>query len=160
MARQRKVVDMQTAHLTQKEKQKKKAEEREIITGNEALDKPPAWLLNADAKKEWKRIVGELKKIELVGNLDYANLACYCNAYANYIKVTRQLKKETYCIERETRTGVIVVKNPLIDIQTNYAAEMRKFAGLCGMTIDSRLKAAVQKVDEKEEKLEQKFGAI
>lgn len=160
MGRQRKVVNMQSAHLTQKEKQKKKQQEREVITGNEDLAKPPAWLLNADAKKEWNRITEELKKIELVGNLDYANLACYCNAYANYIKVTRQLKKEPYCIERETRTGVIVVKNPLVDIQTNYAAEMRKFAGLCGITIDSRLKAAVKKVDEKEEKLEQKFGAI
>ena len=160
MGRQRKVVNMQSAHLTQKEKQKKKQQEREVITGNEDLAKPPAWLLNADAKKEWNRITEELKKIELVGNLDYANLACYCNAYANYIKVTRQLKKEPYCIERETRTGVIVVKNPLVDIQTNYAAEMRKFARLCGMTIDSRLKAAVKKVDEKEEKLEQKFGAI
>lgn len=160
MGRQRKVVNMQSAHLTQKEKQKKKQQEREVITGNEDLAKPPAWLLNADAKKEWNRITEELKKIELVGNLDYANLACYCNAYANYIKVTRQLKKEPYRIERETRTGVIVVKNPLVDIQTNYAAEMRKFAGLCGMTIDSRLKAAVKKVDEKEEKLEQKFGAI
>ena len=160
MGRQRKVVNMQSAHLTQKEKQKKKQQEREVITGNEDLAKPPAWLLNADAKKEWNRITEELKKIELVGNLDYANLACYCNAYANYIKVTRQLKKEPYCIERETRTGVIVVKNPLVDIQTNYAAEMRKFASLCGMTIDSRLKAAVKKVDQKEEKLEQKFGAI
>ena len=160
MGRQRKVVNMQSAHLTQKEKQKKKQQEREIITGNEDLAKPPTWLLNADAKKEWKRVTEELRKIELIGNLDYANLACYCNAYANYIKVTRQLKKESYCIERETRTGVIVVKNPLVDIQTNYAAEMRKFAGLCGMTIDSRLKAAVRKVDKKEEKLEQKFGAI
>ena len=160
MGRQRKVVNMQSAHLTQKEKQKKKQQEREIITGNEDLEKPPAWLLNADAKKEWRRITEELKKIELVGNLDYANLACYCNAYANYIKVTRQLKKEPYCIERETRTGTIVVKNPLVDIQTNYAAEMRKFASLCGMTIDSRLKAAVKKVDQKEEKLEQTFGAI
>ena len=160
MGRQRKVVNMQSAHLTQKEKQKKKQQEREIITGNEDLAKPPTWLLNADAKKEWKRVTEELKKIELIGNLDYANLACYCNAYANYIKVTRQLKKESYCIERETRTGVIVIKNPLVDIQTNYAAEMRKFAGLCGMTIDSRLKAAVRKVDKKEEKLEQKFGAI
>lgn len=160
MGRQRKVVNMQSAHLTQKEKQKKKQQEREIITGNEDLAKPPTWLLNADAKKEWKRVTEELKKIELIGNLDYANLACYCNAYANYIKVTRQLKKEPYCIERETRTGTIVVKNPLISIQMNYAAEMRKFAGLCGMTIDSRLKAAVQKVDKKEEKLEQKFGAI
>ena len=41
MARQRKVVDMQAAHLTKKEKQKKKAEEREVITGNEDLEKPP-----------------------------------------------------------------------------------------------------------------------
>lgn len=160
MARQRKVVDMQAAHLTKKEKQKKKAEEREVITGNEDLERPPTWLLDTNAKKEWNRIVAELKKIELVGNLDYVNLACYCNAYANYVKVTRKLKKEPYCIERETRTGTIVVKNPLVDIQTNYAAEMRKFAGLCGMTIDSRLKAAVQKVDRKEEKLEEKFGAI
>ena len=160
MARQRKVVDMQAAHLTKKEKQKKKAEEREVDTGNEDLEKPPTWLLDANAKKEWERIVAELKKIELVGNLDYVNLACYCNAYANYVKVSRKLKKEQYCIERETRTGTIVVKNPLVDIQTNYAAEMRKFAGLCGMTIDSRLKAAVQKIDRKEEKLEKKFGAI
>lgn len=160
MGRQRKVVNMQSAHLTQKEKQKKKQEEREIITGNEDLEKPPTWLLNAEAKKEWKRIIEDLKKIEAVGNLDYANLAGYCNAYANYAKVSRQLKKESYCIERKTRTGVIIVKNPLIDIQANYAAEMRKFAGLCGMTIDSRLKAAVQKVDKREEKLEQKFGAI
>lgn len=160
MGRQRKVVDMQSAHLTKKEKQRKKAEENTIVTGNEDLSKPPAWLLNADAKKEWNRVIKELTKIDLIGNLDYANLACYCNAYANYIKVTRQLKKEPYCIQRETRTGIIVVKNPLIGIQSNYAAEMRKFAGLCGMTLDSRLKAAVRKVDKKEEKLEQKFGAI
>lgn len=160
MARQRKVVSMQTAHLTKAEKQRKQQEESEIVTGNGDLEKPPTWLINADAKKEWKRITAELKEIEAVGNLDYANLAGYCNAYANYIEVTKQLKKEPYCIERETRTGTIVVKNPLIDIQTNYAAEMRRFAGLCGMTIDSRLKAAVKKVDKKEEKLESKFGAI
>lgn len=160
MSRQRKVVDMQSTHLTQKDRQKKKQEEREIVTGNEDLEKPPAWLLNADAKKEWKRVTEELKKIEIVGNLDYVNLACYCNAYANYVKVSRKLKKEPYCIERETRTGTIIVKNPMIGIQANYAAEMRKFAALCGLTLDSRLKAAVKKVDKKEEKLEKKFGAI
>ena len=160
MARQRKVVNMQKAHLTQKEKQRKQQEEKVIITGNADLEKPPAWLLNADAKKEWKRIVGELKKIEVVGNLDYANLAGYCNAYANYIKVTRQLKKEPYCIERETRTGTIVVKNPLVDIQTNYAAEMRRFAALCGLTIDSRLKAAVVKTEKTEDMITEKFGNI
>ena len=55
------------------------------------------------AKNEWKRIVKELKKIEIVGNLDYVNLACYCNAYANYVETTKQLKDQPYCVERETR---------------------------------------------------------
>ena len=84
----------------------------------------------------------------------------YCNAYANYIKATEILKDQTYYIDRETRTGVIVVKNPMVDIQTNYAAEMRKFAALCGLTIDSRLKAAVTKTEKTEDMIQQKFGNI
>ena len=112
------------------------------------------------AKQEWRRITRELAKIEIVGNLDYANLAGYCNAYANYRRVSDELRDEPYCIERTTRTGMIMVKNPLVDIQTTYAAEMRKFAGLCGLTIDSRLKAAVKKVDEQDEDMSRKFGAI
>ena len=50
------------------------------------------------------------EKIEIVGNLDYVNLACYCNAYANYVETTKQLKDQPYCVERETRTGTIVVR--------------------------------------------------
>ena len=160
MARPRKIVDMQSSHLTKEQKQRKKQEEQTVVVGNEDQEKPPTWLKGTVAKNEWKRIVKELKKIEIVGNLDYVNLACYCNAYANYVETTKQLKDQPYCVERETRTGTIVVKNPLISIQTNYAAEMRKFASLCGMTIDSRLKAAVHKVDKSEDNLERKFGAI
>ena len=95
-----------------------------------------------------------------MGNLDYANLGGYCNAYANYIQVTEILKDQTYSIERETRTGTIIVKNPLVDIQTNYAAEMRRFAALCGLTIDSRLKAAVVKTEKTEDMITEKFGNI
>lgn len=84
----------------------------------------------------------------------------YCNAYANYIKATDILKEQTYYIDRETRNGVIVVKNPMVDIQTNYANEMRKFASLCGLTIDSRLKAAVTKTEKTEEMIQERFGNI
>ena len=92
--------------------------------------------------------------------MDYANLAGYCNAYANYIKVTEAMRDQDYCIERETRTGTITVKNPMVDIQKTYASEMRRFASLCGLTIDSRLKAAVNKRDKKENEIMEEFGAI
>lgn len=160
MPRPKKPIDMQKAHLTLVEKQNRKAEEDSVTTGNNQLKTPPRWLINDVAKKEWRRIVRELNKIQIVGNLDYANLGGYCNAYANYIQVTEILKDQTYSIERKTRTGTIIVKNPLVDIQTNYAAEMRRFAALCGLTIDSRLKAAVVKTEKTEDMITEKFGNI
>ena len=160
MGKPKKPIDMQKAHLTLGEKQNRRQEEESVVTGNNQLKTPPKWLINDTAKKEWRRIVKELNKIDIVGNLDYANLGGYCNAYANYIKATEILKDQTYYIDRETRTGVIVVKNPMVDIQTNYAAEMRKFAALCGLTIDSRLKAAVTKTEKTEDMIQQKFGNI
>lgn len=160
MPRPKKPIDMQKAHLTLVEKQNRKAEEDSVTTGNNQLKTPPRWLINDVAKKEWRRIVRELNKIQIVGNLDYANLGGYCNAYANYIQVTEILKDQTYYIERKTRTGTIIVKNPLVDIQTNYAAEMRRFAALCGLTIDSRLKAAVVKTEKTEDMITEKFGNI
>lgn len=160
MGKTRKPIDMQKAHLTLVEKQNRKMEEESVTTGNNQLKTPPKWLIDDTAKKEWRRIVKELNKISIVGNLDYANLGGYCNAYANYIKATNILKEQTYYIDRETRNGVIVVKNPMVDIQTNYANEMRKFASLCGLTIDSRLKAAVTKTEKTEEMIQERFGNI
>lgn len=55
---------------------------------------------------------------------------------------------------------MIVVKNPMVDIQTTYATEMRKFAALCGLTIDSRLKVAVTKTEKTEDMIKEKFGNI
>lgn len=160
MARPKKPIDMQKAHLTLLEKQNRKLEEECVVTGNNHLKTPPDWLIDNNAKKEWRRVVRELNKINIIGNLDYANLGGYCNAYANYIRATEILREQTYYIDRETRNGVIVVKNPMVDIQTTYAAEMRKFASLCGLTIDSRLKAAVTKTEKTEDLIQQKFGNI
>ena len=90
MGRRRKPKDMQKAHLTQAEKERREEEERTVSTGNEQLKTPPEWLFNRTAKAEWRRITKELQKIEVVGNLDKANLAGYCNAYAAYRDVTEK----------------------------------------------------------------------
>ena len=160
MGKPRKPIDMQKAHLTLVEKQNKEMEEAGVTVGNNHLRTPPGWLIDDVAEKEWRRIIRELKKIEIVGNLDYVNLGGYCNAYSNYVKATEILKDQEFCISRETRTGKIIVKNPMVDIQAGYAAEMRRFAALCGLTIDSRLKAAVTKTEKTEDMIKQKFGNI
>lgn len=131
-----------------------------MTVGKDQLERTPAWLVDNEAKKEWKRLIKELDKIEIIGNLDKNNLIGYCNAFANYKKVTEELKEAPFCVEKMTRNGPVLVKNPLIDIQKLYAEEMRKFASLCGLTIDSRLKAAVTKTEKKEEEIQSRFGDI
>lgn len=160
MGRPRKPLAEQRGNLTVLTMQTRAAEEESVSTGKNQLKRPPDWLIDDVAKKEWRRIVKELEKIGLIGNLDRNNLGGYCNAFANYVKVTNILKEQTYYIDRETRNGVIVVKNPMVDIQRTYADEMRRFASLCGLTIDSRLKAAAVKTDKTREDITKKFGNI
>ena len=150
----------QRGNLTVITMQTREAEEDSVTTDKNQLKRPPTWLIDNVAKKEWRRIVKELEKINLIGNLDRNNLGGYCNAFANYVKATEILKDQTYYIDRETRNGVIVVKNPMVDIQRTYAEEMRKFASLCGLTIDARLKAAAVKSDKTREAITNKFGNI
>ena len=151
-------ISAQKKHLTVLEGQKKVDAEDQIRTEKNQLKRPPTWLIDDVAKKEWRRIVKELDKINIVGNLDRNNIGGYCNAFANYVKATEI--QQTYYVDRETRTGVIVVKNPMVDIQKGYAEEMRRFAALCGLTIDSRLKAGTVKVNKQQEEIENRFGAI
>lgn len=160
MGKSRLPTEMQKGHLTVVNIEKRKAEESSVKTGKNQLRRPPVWLVDDVAVKEWKRLVKELEKIEMIGNLDKNNLGGYCNAFSNYVKTTEMLKEQPLCIDRETRNGTITVKNPLVDIQRNFAEEMRKFASLCGLTIDARLKAAALKTSKTEEKLEEQFGAI
>lgn len=160
MGRPRKPLAEQRGNLTVLTMQTRAAEEESVSTGKNQLKRPPDWLIDDVAKKEWRRIVKELEKIGLIGNLDRNNLGGYCNAFANYVKATNILKEQTYYIDRETRNGVIVVKNPMVDIQRTYADEMRRFASLCGLTIDSRLKAAAVKTDKTREDITRKFGNI
>jgi P27 family predicted phage terminase small subunit len=158
MARPRKPLEMQRGHLKIIDYQQKEMEEAAVMVDADQLQKPPTWLIDATAKREWKRLVRELEKINIVGNLDLNNLGAYCNAYANYRKATQQLKGEPLTVEKLTQFGIQMVPNPLIAIQTKYSDEMRRYASLCGLTIDSRLKAGSAKVEKQEDAIAKRFG--
>ena len=160
MSRNRKPLEMQSKHLTNAEKLQKEEEEDLLVLGKEQLQDPPDWLINDVAINEFKRIVKEIDKIDVIGNLDINNLGGYCNSFANYIIATEELKSKSFVSRKMTKNGPIIIKNPWVEIQKNYADEMRKFASLCGMTIDSRLKAATIKTTQQQENIIDEFGDI
>lgn len=160
MPRNRKPLEMQSKHLTNAEKLQKEEEEDLLVLGKEQLQDPPDWLINDVAINEFKRIVKEIDKIDVIGNLDINNLGGYCNSYALYLKSTEELKGKSLMIRKMTKNGPMTIKNPLIEIQKNYADEMRKFASLCGMTIDSRLKVATIQTTKQQEDIIDEFGDI
>ena len=157
----RKPLSMQKGNLTVLQQEKKQDEEKIIVVGREQLSKPPSWVVGAVAKKEFTRIVKELNEINVVGNLDLNNLGGYCNSYSMYLKATKELSKQAMLIKKFNQNGTAnYVENPLINIQKKYAEEMRKFASLCGLTIDSRLKVATIKTTKTKQEIEQKYGNI
>lgn len=162
MSKPRKPLAMQKGNLTVEQQENKKIEEQLTKTGKEMLAKPPNWLIDTTAKKEFKRIVDEFEKMEIdmIGNLDVNNLGCYCNAFSYYISITKELKKQKKVIEVETKNGKKMVKNPLCELQKQYSEEMRKFASMCGLSIDSRLKAATVVRESIDQEIAEDFGDI
>lgn len=161
IGRYQKPLAVQKGNLTVEQQQKKQLAEDIVTTGKEELKKVPTWLVDAVAKKEYKRLIKELQEIDIIGNLDINNLGGYCNAYAFYIRATQQLKNQPLVIEKALPNGSYVkAENPILKIQKMYAEEMRKFASLCGLTIDSRLKVATTKISGLEEQITNEFGDI
>lgn len=161
MGRPRKMPGTLTRHMTEAEQVQRKQEAEKATTGKTQLARAPTWLINDMARKEYNRIIMEMSGISVVGNLDLNNIAAYCNAYAMYRKATADLAKSSLTVEKYTAAGVAnLVENPLIKIQRDYAEEMRKFARLCGLTIDSRLKIATMEVKTEAKELEDQFGDI
>lgn len=159
MGRARKPLNMQKGNLTVEQQNEIGMAEEMVTVGREQLEKPPASLVDSVAKKEYKRVVTELNKVNVVGNLDLNNIVGYANAYSYYLKSTKELKKQSLTVERYTKTGdMYMAENPLINIQKKYAEEMRKFAALCGLTIDSRLKAATVQLGKESDDIDSAFG--
>lgn len=152
MGRTRKQMSEQKGHLTKAQQTKRYTEQELVRTDNKYFSTPPPWLTDETAVKEYKRLVKAMEKMDMLGDLDANNLACYCSAYSNYLEASRQLSEEPFTTDGK--------ENPLIAVQIKYAKEMRDFARLCGLSIDSRLKFAAVKLDEITEGIDGEFGDI
>lgn len=147
MGKARKPMSMQKGNITSITKLKRERQEQSVRTKANQLTRPPEELIDEVAAKEWRRVVKLLKEIDIVGNLDRANLIGYCNAYSSYLGLMDELKRIPFDTDilREARM---------------WGKEYRDFGRKLGLDPDSRLKLAAVKAQKEEDALEQKFGAI
>lgn len=156
MGRNRKILEMSSGDLTKKVRSEKASQSSMIVQDSADLDRLPQDLLDTKAKKEWKRVVPDLKKMDIVGRLDISNLVAYCNAYSKYCEATKALRGQPLTVPSPSGEK----ENPLISVQLKYQEAFRKAADQCGLTINSRLKWAATKMKKQEEQIESEFGAI
>jgi P27 family predicted phage terminase small subunit len=156
MGRNRKILEISTGDLTKRDQAEKRTQAAMIVQDPADLDKLPQDLLDTKAKKEWKRVVPELKKMDIVGRLDISNLVAYCNAFSKYCEATKALRGQPLTVPSPSGWK----ENPLISVQLKYQEAFRKAADQCGLTINSRLKWAATKMKKQEEQIESEFGAI
>lgn len=156
MARQRKVLEMSVKHRTNSEKNQKIYEENLVKTGRTDLEKISGLLDGPEARKEYKRVLKELQKIDIIGNLDRANLIAYANAWSMYIKAHKQMQDPDFTMLVDTPQGQR--PNPLLKIASDAYDEMKIAADKVGISIDARLKAAHNKAAEQESELKESFG--
>ncbi|WP_426453833.1 phage terminase small subunit P27 family [Paenibacillus sp. S-38] len=129
-------------HLTKEEIELRQEREKKLQPSTNRTN-PPAWLCDT-AKKEFRRIAKELKEIDLLTNVDVNALALYCDAYADYIEITRIIKNDGFMVEHTNKSGVTnEVAHPLLAKKKQMHEQMRSLAVEFGLTPASRAKIAM-----------------
>lgn len=147
-------------HLTKQEIEKRREEEAALIGSSDHI-KLPSFIKDKTAKKEFDRVVAELINLGIVSNLDNTVLAIYCNAFANYSKITEQLSKQDLVVSYTNKAGATNdVENPLIKAQMKYIDVMLKCSNKLGLSISDRLKLVVPKKEKVKDEIEEEFGDI
>ncbi|MEB4861147.1 phage terminase small subunit P27 family [Priestia megaterium] len=147
---------MDEAHISNEEKEARKEVEAKLKAPNDKLKAPK--FLDENAKKEWKRIVGDLIDLEIIANIDMATLAMYCDAYSRYQEATAHIIEHGTTVEHVNTSGnVNEVVSPHVTVQLKYADVIRKCASDLGLTISSRLKLVAPKLGEGDDNEYSKF---
>jgi P27 family predicted phage terminase small subunit len=146
--------------LTKKEVEQRLEAEKKLQPKKDKI-KPPTWL-DSIAKKEFKRIAGELMELDLLTNVDVNALAAYCDAYSDYIKCTKIIQEEGLMVEYTNKAAETnKVPHPLLTKKKQLHEQMKSLAAEFGLTPVARAKLAMPKQEKKEPTPEEKlFGDV
>lgn len=101
----------------------------------------PSWL-DAEAKREWKRVVPQLTRLGLLAEIDRAVLVGYCEAWAEYVNACRAIQTEGVVVSSTRGT---LTKNPMLLIKNEARLAMLRFAQEFGLSPSARARVGAVK---------------
>jgi len=110
--------------------------------------------LSEPARKEWRRITKILSEVGLLTELDRTALALYCEAYAEYIEASEQIRQHGLLLKSPLGYPT---QSPYLSIRNRAAAQMRSYMLEFGMTPAARSRVTVS-APEQRDLFEEKFG--
>lgn len=136
-----------------KEYIQERLEQEKAITGDSDNIVVPDFIKDDEiAVKEFNRIVDELKKVNIVTNVDNTILGIYADSYSKYVEATKRMFNQPMVTEYTNKGGnTNPVVNPYIKIQQQYSAQIMKISQLYGLDPASRSKIAHLNPSDKEE---------
>ncbi|WP_163136870.1 phage terminase small subunit P27 family [Bacillus sp. FSL K6-1560] len=119
--------------------------------------KPPSWL-DKVGKKEFKRVAALLTEVEIITEADISVLAAYCNAYSQYVSISKIIEEDGIMVHTEGKDKdsnpikLVGEEHPLLKRQKNYFDQMKSAANDFGLTPSARAKLAITRTQEEREK--------
>lgn len=101
--------------------------------------------LSAEAKREWRRMGGELARMGVVTAVDRAALAAYCQAWARWVDAEGQVARLGTIVK--TANGNLI-QNPYLAVANRALEQMTRLAAEFGMTPSSRSRVQVAARDD------------
>lgn len=105
--------------------------------------------LDAEAKREWRRVVRDLTAVGLLTHVDRAALAAYCANWSRWVKAEKDLAKRGEILISANTGGEY--QNPWLAIANGAQEKMAKFLAEFGMSPSSRAKLQIAPPDKEEE---------
>lgn len=168
MSRRRQAADTLTGHWTQAELQKKRRAEASVSGEYGSLLKRPPELFGkavwtgcdwpeeeqkaykSDLRKAWDFCVETLIARHIADDADRLNLVNFVRAWADVQRLYREgIRKHAWSLTKEYTSAL-----------SQADASYRKYAQLCGISLDGRLKTGAENVRREDAEIEEQFGAI
>ncbi len=90
---------------------------------------PPSWL-GEEAAAEWRRVVPELQRLDMLKSADRGSLAALCEAWETFVTATREARKEPV----QKLPGGRLLASPWVGIARAASRDYRAWAQEFGLT--------------------------
>ena len=104
--------------------------------------------LSTEAKREWRRMSPQLKKLGLLAKIDRAALAGYCQSYARWVKAEKEIAKTSEVVKAPSGYPI---QNPWLPVANKALKQVESFIKEFGLSPSARTRVEIEKPEEEDE---------